>query len=102
MVLVATGQAPEPGKDMLASPIAVMEFEHDEAGRALETLRDLTDQYTAPDDACPAYQALLAGLADLERDLHQHIHKENNLLFPRGKQLHDQVRERMNRQGAGS
>ncbi len=64
-------------------PIAVMEHEHDDAGRALERLRALTDGYEPPADACNTHRALLDALAELERDLHLHIHKENNILFPR-------------------
>jgi regulator of cell morphogenesis and NO signaling len=66
----------------LANPIHRMEFEHDDAGLALETLRELTDGFTPPEWACKTYRALLAGLAYLERDMHSHIHKENNVLFP--------------------
>jgi regulator of cell morphogenesis and NO signaling len=64
-------------------PIAVMEHEHAAAGRALASLRGLTGDYTPPADACNTYRAMLDGLIELERDLHQHIHKENNILFPR-------------------
>ncbi len=64
-------------------PIAMMEHEHDQAGAALATMRRLTSDYTAPEDACGTFRALLDGLAELEADLHQHIHKENNLLHPR-------------------
>ncbi len=64
-------------------PIAVMEAEHDEAGRDLARLRDLTRGFQVPEDACTSYRLLLSGLADLERDTHTHIHKENNILFPR-------------------
>lgn len=67
----------------VAQPISVMVAEHDNAGEALRNLRTWTDQYTPPADACPTYRALLADLAALERDLHVHIHKENNLLHPR-------------------
>lgn len=65
------------------NPIRVMEHEHDQAGHALARLRRLTNDYTPPTDACNTYRTLLAGLAELEADLHQHIHKENNILFPR-------------------
>lgn len=67
----------------VAQPISVMVFEHDNAGEALRNLRNWTDQYTPPADACPTYRALLTDLQALERDLHEHIHKENNLLHPR-------------------
>lgn len=67
----------------IANPIRAMEAEHDTAGSALEDMRSLTDGYTPPDWACNTYRALLEGLRELELDLHQHIHKENNVLFPR-------------------
>ena len=67
----------------LGNPIQQMESEHSNAGSALEKLRDLTDGYTPPDWACNTYRAMLDALAHLERDLHLHIHKENNVLFPR-------------------
>lgn len=59
--------------------------EHDEAGAALDRLRTLTNDYTPPTDACPTFRAALDGLSDLERDMHQHVHKENNILFPRAR-----------------
>ena len=57
--------------------------EHDNAGALLAQLHRLTDGYAVPADACGSYQAMLAGLADIESDLHMHVHKENNVLFPR-------------------
>ncbi|MCA9734968.1 MAG: iron-sulfur cluster repair di-iron protein [Deferribacteres bacterium] len=67
----------------LANPVRQMELEHDQAGTALERLRELTDGYVPPAWACNTYRALMDALAHLESDLHQHIHKENNVLFPR-------------------
>ena len=64
-----------------------MEFEHESAGNALAKLRSLTAGFTAPADACGTFRAMLAGLARLESDLHQHVHKENNVLFPRAIEL---------------
>jgi regulator of cell morphogenesis and NO signaling len=61
--------------------------EHDEAGEALEQLRELTDGYTPPEDACPEFRAALNGLAELESNMHRHVHKENNILFPRARSL---------------
>ena len=66
----------------IENPIGAMEHEHDAAGGLLHKLRYLTGDYTPPDDACPTWRQLLEGLHALELDLHQHIHKENNLLFP--------------------
>jgi regulator of cell morphogenesis and NO signaling len=65
------------------NPVAMMEHEHDSAGHALHALREISQGYTAPADACVSYQTLYKALAELERDLHQHIHLENNILFPR-------------------
>jgi len=66
-----------------SAPVAVMEDEHESAGRALERLRELTNSYEVPEGACNTWRALWHGLADLEESLHQHIHLENNILFPR-------------------
>lgn len=66
-----------------SGPVSVMEHEHDSAGRALQRLRELTDDYRVPEGACNTWRALWHGLAALEEDMHQHIHLENNILFPR-------------------
>ena len=65
------------------SPIAVMEQEHAAAGEALRRLSELTDEYRVPEGACNTWRALYHGLAALEKATHQHIHLENNILFPR-------------------
>ena len=67
----------------LANPIRQMESEHEHAGAALVRLRELTDNFTPDADACNTHRALLASLAAFELDLHQHVHKENNIMFPR-------------------
>ncbi len=64
------------------NPIGAMRHEHEIVGEALSRMRSLTNDYAPPEDACQTYTAMLAGLAQLERDLHLHIHKENNILFP--------------------
>ncbi len=66
----------------IVNPVGRMELEHEEAGTALAQLRQLTDDYTPPDWACNTYRAMLAALVTFEQDMHQHIHKENNILFP--------------------
>jgi len=68
------------------SPIRVMELEHEAVGELLALLREMTAGYTAPDDACNTFRGLYHGLVELERDLHEHIHLENNVLFPRAAQ----------------
>jgi regulator of cell morphogenesis and NO signaling len=66
-----------------AAPVSVMEHEHESAGAALQRLRELTGGYEVPEGACNTWRALWFGLAELETSLHQHIHLENNILFPR-------------------
>lgn len=66
----------------LDGPVACMLQEHDDAGAALARMRDLTHGFTPPPEACNTYRALFAGLAELEEDLHRHIHLENAVLFP--------------------
>jgi regulator of cell morphogenesis and NO signaling len=67
----------------IADPIRQMEAEHEEAGAAIARLRMLTDGFAPGADACNTHRALLHGLACFEVDLHRHVHKENNILFPR-------------------
>jgi regulator of cell morphogenesis and NO signaling len=64
-------------------PIEMMIQEHDAAGDALSTMRQLTNNFLPPQDACNTYKILLQSLAELELEMHQHVHKENNILFPR-------------------
>ena len=63
-------------------PLRVMDVEHDRVGGLLASLRERTDGYAPPADACPTWHALYAGLAELEADTHRHVHLENNVLFP--------------------
>ena len=78
---------PEAPRVIPDGPMNVMEQEHDNAGRALKELRELTNGFAPPSDACDAYRSLFSGLAELERDLHLHIHLENNILHPRTRAL---------------
>jgi regulator of cell morphogenesis and NO signaling len=65
------------------NPVSMMEHEHDSAGNALRAMRRASNGYSAPTDSCVSYQTLYNALASFEADLHQHIHLENNVLFPR-------------------
>jgi regulator of cell morphogenesis and NO signaling len=67
----------------VASPIAMMTQEHDAAGALLAQMRELSSNFTPPVGACPTFHAFYSGLHEFEQDLHQHIHLENNILFPR-------------------
>lgn len=69
------------------NPVAMMMHEHDGAGNALREMRQATNGYAAPADACVSFQTLYQALAEFETDLHQHIHLENNILFPRAVQM---------------
>ena len=74
---------PRPPFGTVQNPVQMMVFEHDNAGAVLHEMRDLSGDYCVPPDACGSYQALYEGLKSFESDMHQHIHLENNLLFPR-------------------
>jgi regulator of cell morphogenesis and NO signaling len=65
------------------NPVRMMVQEHDNAGHLIRGIRGLTQNFTVPEDACNSFKALYQGLEAFEADLHQHIHLENNLLFPR-------------------
>jgi regulator of cell morphogenesis and NO signaling len=75
----------------IASPIHVMEAEHENAWTALATLRELSSSYTAPPDASETYRDYYEGLSTLERELHEHIHLEDNVLFPRAQAMENEV-----------
>ena len=65
------------------NPIRMMEREHQAAGDELQVIRELTGGYTPPTDGCTTYRVCFAELAHFERDLHRHVHLENNVLFPK-------------------
>jgi regulator of cell morphogenesis and NO signaling len=71
----------------VAYPIGRMEMEHEAAGEILTALNEATSSFVVPSDACGSFRALYEGLAALERDLHQHIHLENNVAFPRALEI---------------
>jgi regulator of cell morphogenesis and NO signaling len=71
------------GHPMIAQPIAVMLAEHDDHGVHLRELEALTNDFVVPGDACPTWRALYVGAKKLAEDLMEHIHTENNVLFPR-------------------
>jgi len=77
----------------LQSPITIMEQEHDHAGTMLNEIRILSNNYTPPTDACTTYQLSFAALKAFEMDLHQHVHLENNILFPKSIQLFQKLQE---------
>ena len=85
------GPAPEMHCGSIVNPIGQMEHEHDVAGQCLTEMRRITSNYRLPDDACPTFAALFEGLDALEKDLHEHIHLENNMLFPNAQKLEEHI-----------
>ena len=71
----------------VGNPIRMMEMEHQNAGAALDRIREMTTNYEIPEDACNSFRAMLSGLEHLEADLHLHIHKENEILFPKASEM---------------
>ena len=74
---------PAPPFGTVRNPVRVMMAEHDAAGYILRRMREASSDYTVPADGCISYKTLYSALTELEVDLHQHIHLENNILFPR-------------------
>jgi regulator of cell morphogenesis and NO signaling len=75
----------------VGNPIRMMEAEHESAGRALAEIRSITANFAIPEYACVTYRSLMAGLEEMEQDLHMHIHLENNILIPRALTLEPQL-----------
>lgn len=76
----------------LTEPLRIMESDHEAAGDILEEIRTLTNNYAPPANACNSYQFMLKKLKELDEDLHQHIHLENNILFPKALALEKELR----------
>jgi regulator of cell morphogenesis and NO signaling len=74
--------APEAPFGTVGNPIRMMENEHESAGELLHEIARLSDNYNPPEEACNTYRVLYAKLQEFENDLHEHIHLENNVLFP--------------------
>jgi len=71
------------------NPVRMMMQEHDGAAEALREIREASHDFTVPKDGCISYQSLYQALPSLEADLHQHIHLENNILFPRAIEMEE-------------
>lgn len=78
-----SGRPDRPLSEQVQAELVENQAEHDRAGHLLSELRRLTNGYAVPADACASYTAMLSGLEELENDIHIHVHKENNVLFPR-------------------
>ncbi len=75
----------------VSNPIAMMISEHENEGRRFAKIAELSDNYSIPGDACTTYRVTLKHLEDFEKDLHRHIHLENNILFPRAAELESEM-----------
>jgi regulator of cell morphogenesis and NO signaling len=80
---------PRPPFGTVQNPVRMMVLEHDNAGAALHEMSTLSGDYRLPSDSCDSYRMLFEGLKSFESDMHQHVHLENNILFPRAVALED-------------
>jgi len=85
------GRAASVGAIDIALSIRVMEDEHETAGKLMERLRNITNDYTPEETACTTHRVTLAELKEFEEDLHQHIHLENNILFPLAIKMYNEL-----------
>ena len=90
----SNGALEPPFFQTVQNPIYAMMKEHDAAGDLVKQIRQASANYQAPADACTSYTALYQDLRDFEADLHQHVHLENNILFPRAVELEAAVFQR--------
>jgi regulator of cell morphogenesis and NO signaling len=91
---VAAKHGSTPRKPMfgtVSNPVHMMELEHESAGAALKTIRETSSDYNPPADACFSYKTLYSALKEFEADMHQHVHLENNILFPIAINLEKQI-----------
>lgn len=79
--------APVPFFGTVQNPIRMMMMEHDRAGEILKEIRQISGGFSVPADGCISFKTLYSALDFLEQDLHQHIHLENNILFPRAAEM---------------
>ena len=85
-------ELPEAHFGTVDNPIKMMEVEHEEAGEIMRQIAELSNNFTPPPGACNTYKAFYAKLQEFEEDLHQHIHLENNILFPKSLKLEKTLR----------
>lgn len=86
-----TLEMPVPPFGTVGNPIKVMENEHEDAGALMEKINKLTGGYNPPKNACGTFKVLYRELKEFESDLHMHVHLENNILFPKAKELEKEL-----------
>ena len=79
------------GYGTIKSPIASLENEHNGAGNIMEEIRNITNNYNLPGDACTTFTLTYKELEEFEKDLHKHVHLENNILFPKSIKLETEL-----------
>jgi regulator of cell morphogenesis and NO signaling len=84
---ISAAVRPAESRVSVGNPLALLIQEHDHAGGLLDEIRSLSGDFNAPEYGCTTYQAFFEGLKEFERDLHRHVHLENNILFPRAMEL---------------
>lgn len=84
-------QINQPPFGTVLNPIQMMKHEHDNEGERFRKIKELTNDYTPPQDACNTYKVTFAMLNEFEQDLHKHIHLENNILFPSAENLEQKL-----------
>jgi len=77
--------------DQAEDPVALMKEEHEEVGAIMEHIRKLTSDYELPEDACTTYGLLYKNLENFEKDMHKHVHLENNILFPKALKIENRL-----------
>ncbi len=71
----------------IETPINMMEMEHEVVGNNMDKIREISNNYKLPEEACASYKYLFKTLDEFEDDLHIHVHLENNILFPKALDL---------------
>lgn len=84
-------KAPQPPFGTIQNPINMMEVEHDGAGDIIKKIAELSNNFTPPAEACNTFKALYSKLEEYQNDLFQHIHLENNILFPKAIRLEQEL-----------
>lgn len=78
---------PRESHTIMNEPLGLLMQDHDDAGTLMAEIRSLSRNFTPPGYACATFRAFYEGLKEFEQDLHQHVHLENNILFPRAMKL---------------
>ncbi len=84
-------QVTPPPFGTIQNPIRMMEAEHTSAGDAMNKIKELSNNFSVPEDACNTFKALYSELKEFEEDLHKHIHLENNILFPKSIEIESEM-----------